>query len=71
MTASMNSRSRVVLAGLAAALALCGTAVAGSGAPATVSTVEGQPFSGAVATYTSTVTPNERSGRRTNRSSRA
>ena len=60
MTASMNMRSRVVLAALAGALALCGTALAGSGAAVGVKSVEGAPFSGAVATYTSTVSANER-----------
>src|SRR5437899_6369782 len=60
MTTSMTWRGRIVLAALANALLLAGTATAGAGPPAAVNTVEGQSFSGAVATYTSTVTPNER-----------
>ena len=60
MTKSTIVKSRVVLAGLVGALAFCGLAAAGAGAPTSVSAVEGAPFSGAVATYSSTVTPNER-----------
>ena len=51
------------MAALAAACALAsvaGTAAAGSGAPTAVQAVEGQAFSGTVATYTSTVTADER-----------
>jgi hypothetical protein len=54
---------RLVVAALAAACALAsvaGTAAAGSGAPTAVQAVEGQAFTGAVATYTSTVTADER-----------
>lgn len=55
--------SKLALAALATAFALAslaGTAAAGSGFPAAVNAVEGQPFNGTVATYTSTVTPNQR-----------
>ena len=53
----------LVLTGVIATLALAslaGTAAAGSGSPAAVNAVEGQPFTGTVATYTGTVTPNQR-----------
>ena len=46
----------LVVAALAGALALAGAAPARTGTAVGVRAVEGQPFSGAVATYTSTVT---------------
>jgi hypothetical protein len=55
----MRRKFALVLTGVIAALALAslaGTAAAGSGSPAAVNAVEGQPFNGTVATYTSTVT---------------
>jgi Domain of unknown function (DUF4214) len=50
----------VALVGVFACAALAGSAAAGTGSPAAVNAVERQPFSGTVATYTSTTTANQR-----------
>lgn len=60
MNVPMTPRRGLALAVLVATLALAGTAAAGFGAGANVRAVEGQQFSGTVATYTSTVTASQR-----------
>ena len=63
MTAAKASIRRLALGVRVSAFALAslaGPALAGSAAPAEVNAVEGLPFSGTVATYTSTVTTNQR-----------
>jgi hypothetical protein len=63
MTTPTRRRFAAALALLIGAMgiaALAGTAAAGSGAPVAVNAVEGQPFSGTVASYAGTVTVNER-----------
>jgi Domain of unknown function (DUF4214) len=57
----MKLERKLALAAAVGTLALfAGSATAGTGSPAPVNAVEGQTFSGAVAAYTSSVTPNER-----------
>jgi hypothetical protein len=57
----LESKLMLTLAAAAGALALfAGSAAAGTGSPSAVNAVEGHAFSGAVATYASTVTPNQR-----------
>jgi hypothetical protein len=63
MRRSLISRRSVALGALAGALSLttlAGTAAAGSGSAVPISATEGTPVSGTVATYTSSVTANER-----------
>ena len=63
MIAATTPKRALVLAALVGAFALsalAGNAAAGSGFPAAVNAVEGLPFKGTVATYTSTATPNQR-----------
>jgi hypothetical protein len=63
MTTATKRRGGVALALLVGTLglaSLAGTAAAGSGTPTPVNAVEGQPFSGAVASYAATVTVNQR-----------
>jgi hypothetical protein len=63
MTTASKRRLAVALVLLVGALgvaSLSSTASAGSGSPIAVEAVEGNPFSGTVASYTSTVTANQR-----------
>jgi hypothetical protein len=60
VNALTTPKRAIALAVVVGTLALAGTAAAGFGTAVNVSAVEGQQFSGTVATYTSTVTASQR-----------